>query len=267
MMQNTAAPDTFLRPLSGTDLTVSAIGLGTVKFGRNTGVNYPKAFSLPSDDSIKCLLALASELNINLLDTAPAYGSSEERLGKLLFNRHRWVLCTKVGEEFDGSQSTFDYSASHTRISVERSLNRLRTDYLDLVLIHSSGNDLDIMTQTDCVETLRKLQQQGLIRYIGMSTKTESGGELAAELMDVVMLTWNKQQQDRQTLQRALALQKGVLVKKGLSSGRIHGGLDLSESLSFVLKQKGINALVAGTINTDHLQLNVDTALEVLANL
>ena len=192
---------TFLRPLAGTDLTVSALGLGTVKLGRNEQVKYPTAFTLPDDKAVRDLLALARELGINLLDTAPAYGTSEARLGQLLERRQDWVLCTKVGEEFENGASRFDFSAAHTRASIERSLQRLRTDHLDLVLIHSDGNDEAILHDGACVDMLRRCQREGLLRYIGMSTKTIAGGIEAVEQLDVVMLTWNLQQRDTEVLQ------------------------------------------------------------------
>src|SRR5690606_39506858 len=71
------------RPLGNTGLQASPLGLGTVKIGRNQGVKYPSGFDLPDDGQVRDLLALARGLGINLLDTAPAYGTSEERLGPL----------------------------------------------------------------------------------------------------------------------------------------------------------------------------------------
>jgi aryl-alcohol dehydrogenase-like predicted oxidoreductase len=260
---------TFLRPLGATGLQVSALGLGTVKFGRNTGVKYPTAFDLPDDNTIRNLLAVARELKINVLDTAPAYGSSEERIGQLLINRKDWVLVTKVGEEFDGTHSTFDFSAAHTRFSIERSLQRLRTDYLDLVLIHSNGDDEKILQASACVQTLRDLQKRGLIRAIGMSVKTDAGGVLAAELLDTVMVTYNLQQQDRVAVERAHALGKGVLVKKGLMSGHVQTtgtAQDLvRESMNAVLGTAAIHSMIVGTLNTAHLRSNVELALAALA--
>ncbi len=89
----------FLRPLGRTDIKVSALGLGTVKIGRDEGVKYPQKFTIPDDSAVKNLFSLARELGINLIDTAPAYGNSEERLGQLLSHRHEWVIVTKTGED------------------------------------------------------------------------------------------------------------------------------------------------------------------------
>ena len=66
----------WLRTLGRTDIAVSALGLGTVKLGRNRGVRYPQPFALPDDRAARALLDAARELGVNLLDTAPAYGAS-----------------------------------------------------------------------------------------------------------------------------------------------------------------------------------------------
>jgi len=260
---------TFLRPLAGTDLTVSALGLGTVKLGRNEQVKYPTAFTLPDDKAVRDLLALARELGINLLDTAPAYGTSEARLGQLLERRQDWVLCTKVGEEFENGASRFDFSAAHTRASIERSLQRLHTDHLDLVLIHSDGNDEAILHDGACVDMLRRCQREGLLRYIGMSTKTIAGGIEAVEQLDVVMLTWNLQQRDTEVLQAAQRLGKGVLVKKGLMSGHVQDGSGalVRDSMQLIFGESAIGSMITGTINPAHLRSNVASARSVLAGL
>lgn len=255
----------FMRSIPGTGLEVSALGLGTVKFGRNQGVKYPRGFELPGDREIIRLLDQCRELGINFLDTAPAYGNSEERIGQLLKQRQDWVLCTKVGEEFIAGRSHFDFSAEHTRQSVERSLQRLRTDYLDIVLIHSDGNDEAILQQSGCLECLRRCQEEGLIRAIGMSSKTIAGGLLAARLTDMVMLTYNLQQQDQAVVDYAAEHHKGVLVKKGLMSGHIASGADgVKQSLSFIFKEPAVNSVIVGTINPEHLKENVRLCREIL---
>jgi len=250
----------FLRKISGTDIEVSALGLGTVKIGRDQGVKYPDSFIIPDDRAVSALLAQARELGLNLIDTAPAYGNSEERLGKLLKNRPDWVIATKVGEEFQAGQSSFDFSAEHTRASIERSLKRLNTDYLDLVLIHSDGNDEDILMHSDCVGMLKQCKDQGMIRAIGMSTKSLAGGVLAASLLDVVMITYNMEQRDQAVLDFASEHGKGVLVKKGLMSG--HAG-SIEDSMELLFRTKGIDSVIVGTINLGHLAQNVRLAREV----
>jgi len=72
------------RPIALTDVELSSLTLGTVKFGRNQSVKYPGSFDLPRDKEITTLLSQAQEQGITTLDTAPAYGISEERLGALL---------------------------------------------------------------------------------------------------------------------------------------------------------------------------------------
>ncbi|HID48445.1 MAG TPA: aldo/keto reductase, partial [Chromatiales bacterium] len=87
-----------LRPLGATGIEVSPLGLGTVKIGRNQQVKYPRGFRIPDDAAVRDLLGLARDLGLNLVDTAPAYGNSEERLGKLLPDKNDWIIVTKVGE-------------------------------------------------------------------------------------------------------------------------------------------------------------------------
>ncbi|MDT8397399.1 MAG: aldo/keto reductase [Pseudomonadales bacterium] len=261
----------FINRIPGTDIDVSALGLGTVKIGRNQGVKYPTAFDIPDDRTLRNLLALAADLGVNLLDTAPAYGNSEERLGKLLRSRQDWVIATKVGEAFIDGSSVFDFGFEPTLMSVERSLKRLNSDYLDIVLIHSDGMMETALADSPCLEALRICQQKGLVKAIGLSAKTEAGGIAAARHMDLVMLTYNPQQQDIRALEQARQQHKGVLVKKGLMSGHLdtaghdpHDPDPIAQCLRFVFREPGINSLVAGTINPAHLQHNVETLRRIL---
>ena len=136
--------------LGQTGLKISPLGLGTVKFGRNQGVKYPQGFDLPDDEHLSALLTLAKSLGINMLDTAPAYGTSETRLGTLLGGqREDWVIIGKAGEEFEDGKSSYNFTPDHFERSLERSLKRLNTDYIDALLIHSDGADMDILNNDD----------------------------------------------------------------------------------------------------------------------
>lgn len=248
------------REIGQTGIHVSPLGLGTVKLGRNTDVKYPAAFELPSDEAAGVLLGRALELGINLLDTAPAYGTAEARLGTLI-NRGDWIISTKVGEHYENGVSTFDFSREATRASVHRSLQRLRTDYLDIVLVHSDGNDEAVIGQTDVLETLQRMQTEGKLRAFGISTKTVSGGLLGAEVSDVVMVAYSAaDESQRPVLDRAFELGKGVLVKKGLASGHAK---DPAAALQFALAGPAVSSAVIGTINPAHLDANVSAAKAV----
>ena len=252
------------RPLGSTGIDVSALGLGTVKFGRNEQVKYPQDFKIPKDQDVMRILDMAWSLGINFIDTAPAYGTSEERLGKLLAQRHDWVIETKVGEIFENGQSHFDFSAKHTRESVENSLRKLRRDYLDVVLVHSSGDDMNIIQQEDALAELENLKQKGLIRAFGMSTKTVEGGLWIVEHCDVVMATCNLEYDEEQAvLDRAKELNKGVVVKKGLLSGYAgvaRDGSGIERSFEHVLSKPAVSSMIVGTINRHHLKNNVEIA-------
>lgn len=256
------------RRLGRTGIEASVLGLGTVKLGRNQGVKYPRDFDLPDDTAVRKLLACAADLGINLIDTAPAYGSSEERLGQLLPGpRERWVLCTKVGEEFAAGTSRHDFSPAAVCASVERSLRRLRTDWLDLVLIHSDGNDLDLIEHSGALETLAELKRAGQLRAFGMSTKTLAGGLRAAECCDLLMVTWNLADESQlPVIDRCHELGTGVLIKKALASGHAAtGGDPVRAAFARLLGHPGVASLVVGTIDPAHLRANVAAATSVLS--
>lgn len=252
------------RALGSTGINVSVLGLGTVKLGRDQEVKYPSGFVIPDDSAVKDLLALTKELGINFIDTAPAYGNSEERLGQLMDDPNDWVIMTKVGEIFENGKSRFDFSSAHTRMSVERSLKRLKRDCLDIVLVHSSGDDMNIINNEGALEELDRLKQQGLIRSYGMSTKTVEGGMWIVENTDVIMATLNlSDDHDVPVIARAHELNKGVVVKKGLQSGHADtaaGGGGVEQAFEYIFDHPGVSSVIVGTINPGHLQQNVAIA-------
>jgi aryl-alcohol dehydrogenase-like predicted oxidoreductase len=246
------------RQLGRTEFAVAPIALGTTKLGRNTDVKYPASFALPSEQEIAELFESALKLGVNLIDTAPAYGDSEERLGSLVENhRDEIVLCSKCGETYENGRSVYDFSAAAIVASVEASLSRLRTDHIDILLLHSDGRDVAILTQSDALEGLSALKRSGKIRALGISAKSPAGIREAARCCDIVMAPFS---QKETALADALAEAHdsglGVLAIKGLFSGH----LQARPAIEFVLNQPFIDALVIGTVNPAHLEAAVEIA-------
>lgn len=258
------------RQMGSTGIEVSVLGLGTVKLGRDQEVKYPTGFTIPDDNEVRDLLALTKELGINFIDTAPAYGNSEERLGQLMTDSNDWVIMTKVGEIFENGKSYFDFSSAHTRMSVERSLKRLKRDYLDMVLVHSNGDDMNIINNEGALEELDRLKQKGLIKAYGMSTKTVEGGMWIVENTDIVMATLNlSDQHDMPVIKRAAELNKGVVIKKGLQSGHADksaGGGGVEQAFEYIFGCHGVSSVIVGTINPKHLKQNVEVVNRVCGN-
>ena len=242
------------RPLGNTGIEVSPLGLGTVKFGRNTGVDYPLPYELPSDNRIADLLAAAQREGVNLLDTAPAYGSSEARIGEAIEgHRDDWVLCTKAGEEFDGVSSLHDFSEDTILASAERSLARLRTDKLDILLLHSDGRPVYEIESAGAFRALIRLKREGIVRAVGFSGKSAADAEAAMPRSDVLMCTINGTYRDEVGIAREAADRSvGVLVKKPLARGFAGD----AETIAQAACLDGVTSVLVGTIDPDHLAAN-----------
>ncbi len=250
-----------MRPLGTTGLLVTPLGFGAFKIGRNEKVKYPQPYDLPDDEAAERLLNGVLDAGINLIDTAPAYGISEERVGKFLSQRrNEFVLSTKVGERFVNGKSSFDFTGPGVRASVAESLRRLRTEVLDIVFVHSNGDDLAIQQQTEVVPTLQKLKHAGYVRAIGFSGKTPAGAEAALEWADVVMVEYHLHDTSHADVIASSANRGvGVVVKKGLASGH----LPPADAIGFVLSNSYVASVIVGGLSLEHLQDNFTAAIAV----
>ncbi len=251
------------RPLGNTGVSVSPIAFGAFKIGRNERIKYAAGYPLPTDADCERLLNGVLDLGINLIDTAPAYGISEQRIGQFIAGRRdEYILSTKVGETFADGHSTYDFSREAVAASVQRSLQRLRTDRLDLVFVHSGGRDLDIIEQTDVVPTLRDLRDQGLVRFIGMSGKTVAGARAALGWADALMLEYHTDDRSHEPiLPEAAERGVGVLIKKPLASGRISPDV----AIPFLLGRTQISSVVIGSLSLEHVEQAMQIASAVVA--
>ncbi|MGH7956260.1 MAG: aldo/keto reductase, partial [Opitutaceae bacterium] len=150
------------RQLGRTDLQVPILSFGASSLGAE--------FRSVTLDEAMGSVRVALDCGLNLIDTSPFYGRgmSEVLLGIALKGvpRESYLLCTKLGR-YDLEH--FDFSAKRVAESVDVSLHRLGTDHLDIVLCH----DIEFVPMQQIVDetlpALRKIQQTGKVRYIGIS--------------------------------------------------------------------------------------------------
>lgn len=159
------------------DMKVSKIALGTWAMGGELG--WGKSNDLESIRTIHAAL----DLGINLVDTAPIYGMghSEEIVGKAIIDRREHViLSTKCGLMFDRTEGSYFFSRDDKDIyknlskqaiidSVEQSLKRLNTDYIDILYTHSQSVEPYLVPIEETMDALMALKKQGKIRAIGGS--------------------------------------------------------------------------------------------------
>lgn len=255
------------RRLGRTGLTPSPIGFGAFKIGRNQGVKYEQAYELPDEEDCGRLLNQVLDLGIDLIDTAPAYGTSETRIGRHLARRRdEFILSTKVGENFVDGLGRFDFSAEGVRASIERSLDRLATDRLDLVFVHSNGDDLGIIDRTAVLDTLVAHRDRGDLRFIGFSGKTVEGHLRAIEsgVVDCLMVEYHPlDERQSPVIESAAAKDVGVVIKKGLASGR----LAPEDAIPRCLSPVGVASMVVGSLTASHLEHDLAIAKASIATI
>jgi len=135
--------------------TVSALGFGAGAIGD----------SAMDEAHVGALLNQALDMGITLIDTARSYGLSEERIGRHLGNRRQqFVLSTKVGYGMPGYE---DWTYDCILAGIDAALNRLRTDYLDIVHLHSCP--LETLQRGDVIRALHMARDQGKLRVAAYS--------------------------------------------------------------------------------------------------
>jgi aryl-alcohol dehydrogenase-like predicted oxidoreductase len=152
------------RSLGGTGIKVSPYALGALMFATQVGNPDP-------EDSIR-IIHKALDAGINLVDTADAYGDSEEVVGRALKGRRdNVVLTTKFGRPMGADPNQQGASRRWIVTAVENSLRRLQTDYIDVYQMHRPDPDTDI---AETLSALTDLVRTGKIRAFGTSTMQAS---------------------------------------------------------------------------------------------
>ena len=218
-----------LRKFGRASLEVSAIGFGCWEIGGTYG--------RIDESEFQRAVAQAIDKGITCFDTAEAYGMgvSEEALARALGSRRNdVVIATKFGVGYEEMPNRRDSSRERVLASIDKSLRRLRTDHVDVYLVHWPDSS------TPLEETIRALDdvvQQGKTRYIGVSNFRLAQIEECMQLgrIDVVQYAWNMfdRRMQAEIFPYCAAQQIGVMaygsLAYGMLSGTFHAGMQFDE--------------------------------------
>ena len=267
-----------MRQLGTTDLRVSRLGAGLAEIG----------FELTMEDVAEAgsVLNRALDGGINFLDTSACYGVSEELIGRTIAHRRQeFVLATKCGHVAGGYQGE-EWTARTVTDSIDRSLKRMRTDYLDLVQLHSC--DVDVLERGEVVEALLDAKTAGKTRYVGYSGDNEAGlWAVESGRFDALQTSFNLVDQRARTrlFLPARAKGMGIITKRPIANGawgaskspsayadqyfrraenmQAAGPLPDAPSdrillaLGFTLAHDEVDTAIVGTRNPDHMLANI----------
>lgn len=146
------------RQFGKTDMQVSVLGMGTSEIG----------FERTDQAVVNQIFNHALDNGLNVIDTAECYVESESLIGEAVSHRRDdYYLFTKCGHGFGVETGLPDWHPDLITQSIDHSLKRLKTDRLDLIQLHSCGQD--VLAQGDVVDRLQRAREQGKVRYIGYS--------------------------------------------------------------------------------------------------
>lgn len=288
-------------------------GLPTSTFGR-TGLEITKlgygAMELRGTDHFPRLSAgeASAILNgvldngINYIDTSPDYGYSEELIGRHISHRRgEFILASKCGCPVESpdvpheDRKPHSFTRANIRAGVEQSLERMKTDYLDVVQFHVSPSP-QVLEENDSIAELRALQDEGKVRFIGMSgTIPELDDHIEMGVFDVFQIPYSLVEREHEVLiHKAASRGAGIVIRGGVARGviikdesviddypeflrqdfrarrklwretRIDDLLDgmtpMEFMLRFTISNPAMSTTIVGTANPSHLQDNVRIA-------
>jgi aryl-alcohol dehydrogenase-like predicted oxidoreductase len=216
------------RSLGRSGIEVGTVGLGAWQLGN-------ELWDGPGRDEAHALVDTALAGGVTLFDTAPGYanGRSETFLGEALEGRRdEVVICTKFGHTADGAT---DWRATQLRPALEDSLGRLRTDRVDLFILHNPPAEL-LQPDAPHWDELRRLRDEGLVRAIGASVdwaaEVDAAVAAGADVLEVLLNAFH--QEPLPALRRAHAAGVGSFAKVPLDSGWLSGKYRSGASFSGV---------------------------------
>ncbi|MEY2479817.1 MAG: hypothetical protein QOI04_744 [Verrucomicrobiota bacterium] len=270
------------RRFGKTDMDVTVLGFGGAEIG----------YEQTAQSTVETLLRNALDLGINVIDTAECYAGSEEMIGRAVSDRRKeFYLFTKCGHPH-GMESASNWSQDSILKSIERSLQRLKTDYVDLVHLHScSESDL---RKGEVITALQTARERGHTRYIGYSGDSRAA-HFAVECgaFDSLQISINIADQEaiESTLPLAQKNQMGVIAKRPIANAAWKTGhkpassyhheywerlrklkydflqshdleKTIGHALRFTLSVPGVHCAIVGTTKPERLHQNAKLIAE-----
>lgn len=277
------------RTFGRTGLQVSVLGFGGA----------PVGLLKKDQDDVARILNLLLDSGVNVIDTAISYAGSEEMIGNTVAHRRReYVLISKCGrkvEDADAPKDAENWSAPLMTYSVDRSLRRLKTDVLDVMLLHSC--DYETLKKGEALDALVKARDAGKVRFVGYSGDNETAA-YAASLPDVTVIETSVSIADQANIDKVLPITRknnvGVIAKRPIANGAwkepsqqqgmyanyaqdyhdrlkamklspkdlgFKGDQDWAElALRFTLGQPGVHTAIIGTTKPENARRNIDAA-------
>ena len=254
------------RKFGNTDMVVSEIGFGAWAIGGGAMIGNTAIGWGDTDDNVSIqAIYTALDAGINFFDTADIYGlgHSEELLGKIIGNKREVIIATKVGNVSRNDQFTVDYSKEYILKACEASLTRLRRDTIDYYQLHSAR--MQHLQQGECMAAMQQLQQEGKIKYWGISLNTfdplpEADFFIQNKIGSGFQLVLNLLNQKTLPLLKASVQDEyGVIVRMALQFGLLTGKFD--KEVNFSANDHRKNRLTKAVIDASNNALNPVWAL------
>lgn len=213
------------REFGSSGIKVSEVGFGAWAIGGNEhGNSYGR-----TDDKVSLeAVAKALDLGCNFFDTADVYGfgHSEELLGRALkARRDKVVVATKVGADFYRGAGRQNFSDEYVRFALDKSLERLKTDYIDIYQLHNPS--VRLIEQAETYEVLKDLKREGKIRAWGVSIFDPVEGMAALKIgrPDCLQLVYNifTTKPAEELLPRAHQVGCAIIAREPLANGFLTG--------------------------------------------
>ena len=276
------------RTLGRTGMEVTTLGYGAMEL-RGT----PRGRDV-SDEQAERILNAVLDAGVNFIDTSIDYGVAEERIGRYIGHRRsEYFLASKCGcltgetarstpTRPAGQRQPHVYTAENVIAGVEQSLQRMQTEYLDLVQFHGSPNKAQL-EEHGGLQALQDLKRQGKVRYLGISgTVPNLKEQIEMGVFDAFQIPYSALERQHETLiEAASAAGAGIIIRGGAAKGGVgkeqgnfwdswqRVGIDdlvgeMSRQefiLRFTISHPDLDTTIVGTINPDHLADNVRTLL------